>query len=91
VTNSISYLDDVPRSATFTFVTPRIFQGVDVYNGGVAPSTVSLLCAGNPTVTRDVAAGQLLSISTGWSAPCTTVTLGSTNGWDTNFDNLLYR
>jgi subtilisin family serine protease len=91
VTNSISYLDDVLRSATFTFVTPRIFQGVDVYNGGVAPSTVSLLCAGNPTVTRDVAAGQLLSISTGWSAPCTTVTLGSTNGWDTNFDNLLYR
>ena len=52
---------------------------------------VTLSCIGNATVAQPVAAGQLLTIATGWSVACATVTLGSTNGWDTNVDNLIHR
>jgi hypothetical protein len=30
-----------------------------------------------------------VTIQTNWTAPCATVTVSSTNGWDTNFDNLV--
>jgi hypothetical protein len=34
-----------------------------------------------------VASRTTVTISTGWTGTCTSVTVGSTNGWDTNFDN----
>jgi hypothetical protein len=37
-----------------------------------------------------VAAGQVATVTTGWTGTCTTVTVGSSNGWDTNFDDLEY-
>jgi hypothetical protein len=67
-----------------------VLLSVDAYNGGVA-TTVTFACVGNPTRTQDLYAGQLLTIATEWAMPCTTVTVGSSNGWDTNFDNLTYR
>jgi hypothetical protein len=36
-----------------------------------------------------VAPNTLVTISTGWTGTCTSVTIASTNGWDTNFDNLV--
>ena len=30
----------------------------------------------------------LVTVQTHWTAPCGKVTIFSTNGWDTNFDNL---
>src|SRR6185503_15249840 len=37
-----------------------------------------------------VTAGQLLTLSTGWPGTCQNVTVTSSNGWNTNFDNLVY-
>jgi outer membrane protein assembly factor BamB len=45
---------------------------------------------GTPTVRQTLAAGQLTTISTNRSAACTTVTVGSSDGWWTNFDNVTY-
>jgi hypothetical protein len=90
-TNSVSYPNGAPVSASFAFLAPRILQSIDAFNGGGTSSTVTLSCIGNATVAQPVAAGQLLTIATGWSVPCATVTLGSTNGWDTNVDNLIHR
>jgi hypothetical protein len=36
-----------------------------------------------------LASGEIATISTGWPGTCSTVTITSTNGWDTNFDNLV--
>jgi hypothetical protein len=36
-----------------------------------------------------LAARTQTTVVTNWTGTCTTVTLGSTNGWDTNFDNLV--
>jgi hypothetical protein len=77
-------------SQTFTFMTPRRLQSVRVYNGGGVPTTVSLSCVGQTTQAQVIAAGQIATITTGWTGTCTVVTLSSTNGWDTNFDDLVY-
>ena len=37
-----------------------------------------------------VNAGQLSTLTTNWTGTCPTVTVTSSNGWNTNFDNLVY-
>jgi hypothetical protein len=88
-TNSVSFNGRGPTSATFRLLTAQRLVQIDVYNGGASPSTVSLACSGQPTITMNVAARQQVTIATGWVSVCATVTVGSTNGWDTNFDNLV--
>lgn len=88
-TNSISFASNV-SSSSFTFLTPYVLVNLEAYNGGSSASTVTVACAGNPTISQSVAAGQEMTISTNWTASCTTVTLSSSNGWYTNFDNLTY-
>jgi hypothetical protein len=87
-TNSIGFNGAGPTSASFRLVSPRRLVRVDAYNGGTTTSTITIACAGLPTVTTTVSANQLVTIATNWSGTCSSVTLGSTNGWNTNFDNL---
>jgi hypothetical protein len=89
-TNSISFWDGAATSANFTFVAPTGLISLQASNGGTVASTISLSCAGNPTKTQLVDVNQLITISTGWLNPCSVVTIASSNGWDTNFKNLVY-
>ncbi|MEX0616987.1 MAG: PQQ-dependent sugar dehydrogenase [Candidatus Woykebacteria bacterium] len=86
--NSIAFNGAGPTSATFTFVSPKRLLSVDI--SGVSNSTITISCAGNTTITRNVSANLLTTIQTGWNNNCTTVTIGSSNGWDTNFDNFVF-
>jgi len=87
--NSVSYTSAGPTSGSLTFVAPRRLVQLDAYNGGGVASTVSLSCAGQPTVSVQVGTGQVQTIATGWSGTCASLTIGSSNSWDTNFDNLV--
>jgi hypothetical protein len=89
-TQSLTFNGVGPTSASFTFLRPgRVIQ-LEAYNGGSGASEVSLRCADQTTRTATVGAGSLATISTDWSGNCSgPVTLESTNGWDTNFDNLV--
>jgi hypothetical protein len=86
---SISFNGAGATSAPLNFITPRRLLQLDAYNGGPGSSTITLNCAGQPTKQVSVAQGQLMTIPTGWSGTCSTVSIGSSNGWDTNFDNLV--
>jgi hypothetical protein len=88
-TNSISFSGGARTSASFQFLSPRLLQQLDAYNGGTGSSTVSLSCAGNTNLVATLAAGQRATLSTRWTNPCASVTVGSSNGWDTNFDTLV--
>jgi hypothetical protein len=88
-TQSVGFNGSGPTSAMFSFVTPRRLVQVDAFNGGSDASSVSLSCAGQPTVTVSVGVNQLRTIATNWSAPCSPVTVGSSNGWNTNFDSVV--
>jgi hypothetical protein len=88
-TQSVAFNGSGPTSASFTVLAAQRLDQLDAYNGGATPSTVSLSCAGQPSRTWTVAANQLVSLPTTWSGTCSTVTVSSSNGWDTNFDNLV--
>jgi hypothetical protein len=88
-TQSVSFNGGSLTSAGVTFISPRRLIQLDAYNGGSTPSTITLACNGQPTMTALVAGNTLATIPTNWSTACTTLTLSSTNGWFTNFDNLL--
>jgi hypothetical protein len=88
-TNSVGYNGAGPTSATFRIMTAQRLVRVDAYNGGSGTTTITLACAGQPTVTRTLGAGQQATVSTNWTAACSVVTVGSSNGWDTNFDNVV--
>jgi hypothetical protein len=86
---SISFEGGGVTSRTFAFVTARRLESLRAYNGGGAATTVTVACNGQ-TKTQAVPAGQAATLSTGFAAACTTVTLTSSNGWDTNFDDLVH-
>jgi hypothetical protein len=89
-TKSVSFNGDGITSRTFTFVTPRRLVSIKVYNGGVGSTTISLGCSGQPTKTQSVPAGQETVIATNWIGTCATVTVGSSNGWNSNFDDIAH-
>ncbi len=88
-TNSISFNGAGPTSGTFTFLKPSLLTALDADNGGQNSTTVTLSCPGQTDKVATIAPGQSTTISTRWTAKCVSVTIRSTNGWDTNFDNLL--
>ena len=88
-TNSVSFTSS-GVSASFRFITPRRVVSVKAFNGGATTSTVTLACAGNPSTTTAVAPNQLVTITTAWSTTCSVVTVGSSIGWDTNFDDITH-
>ena len=88
-TNSISFNGAGPTSATLRFMNAQRLVQLDAFNGGSGASTITLSCAGQATVSISVPAGQLRTLSTGWTGTCTSLTIGSSNGWDTNFDNMV--
>lgn len=90
-TNSIGFNGAGPTSATFRLVVPRRLVRLDAYNGGPSSSSVTLQCDAQPLLQVVVAAGQLATIATNWTVgTCSVIRLGSTNGWNTNFDNLVF-
>lgn len=85
-TNSISFNGNAAQK-TFVFQTASVLESVNA--GGISQSTITLSCAGNAPKQQVVPANTLVTIVTGWTTPCTTVTVSSTNGWDTNFDDFV--
>jgi hypothetical protein len=88
-TKSVSFNGGGSTSKSFRLVTPRKLVRLQAYNGGDTTTTVTLACAGQPTRTTAISAGQLVTITTNWTGTCSTVTVSSSNGWDTNFDNIV--
>ena len=85
--NSVSFNGDGLTGADIRFVSPHGLQQLDADNGGKSDSIVTLSCDGQAAVQTTVPVGQIVTIQTGWTAPCTTVSFTSSNGWYTNFAN----
>ena len=77
-------------SKTFTFVTPRKVVSVLVHTDIGSSSTITLNCPGNFLVSQVVGSNALVTITTNWTNNCTgAVTVGSSAGGDSEFDNLV--
>jgi hypothetical protein len=88
-TNSVRFNGPGYTNDSITFVTPKRLVRLTVFNGGSVSSTVSAACDGQSKVQITVTPNQQTTLVTSWSGTCTTVSIGSSNGWDTTFDNLV--
>jgi phosphodiesterase/alkaline phosphatase D-like protein len=87
-TKSIAFANSWTTTAPMTFVNPIRILRLEAYNGGDSTTTVTVTCPTQATVQVAVPAGQVRTIATGWAQACSSATIGSSNSWSTNFDNI---
>ena len=88
-TKSVSFENGSISSASFRLITPKRLVSLQAYNGDTTAATVTISCDGQPMTRVTLAARQLATIATNWTSTCSTVTISTSNSWDTNFDNLV--
>jgi hypothetical protein len=89
-TFNLSLVDAKTKTAAFRFYWPRIFVGVDVYNGGPSEATVTLRSPEIREISFTIRPGELRRLRTGWRDASTSVVLDLKNGEGLRFDNLAY-
>jgi hypothetical protein len=82
--------DPTPGKLDFTFHFPRIFAGIDAYNGGSSDATVTIRSENLLDVVVSIRPGELRRIRTLWKATSSQVTLELQHGENLRFDNLAY-
>ncbi len=82
--------DPTRTKLAFRFSSPRIFAGIDVYNGDTANATLIFHSASEPTVDITLRPGDLRRIRTAWKVPSAEISVGLKNGEALRFDNLAY-
>ena len=88
---NLALADPAASSVQFQFWSPRIFVGVDVYNGGTAEATVTVHSPEIREVTFTIKPGELRRLRTAWRDPSSSVIFDLKNGKGLQFDNLAYR
>jgi hypothetical protein len=88
-TKSVSFNGPSRTSGVFTFMTPRRLISIQAYNGGNTATNLTFSCLGQTTRQVTLAAGQIATVDIGWTGPCSNVTITSSNGYFTNFDNMV--
>jgi hypothetical protein len=74
----------------FSFYAPRVFAGIDVYNGGDRETSVAVASEGMNAVTVVVKPGELRRVRTGWVLASSRVKVSVANGEGVRFDNLAW-
>jgi hypothetical protein len=78
------------QHAEFAFHSPRIFAGIDVYNGNGSETSVAIRSEGVPEISFTLKPGELRRVRTSWQQATSRVTLAWKNGASLRFDNLAY-
>jgi hypothetical protein len=86
----LALADPAARSAEFRFSAPRIFVGIDVYNGGQDEATITVRSPEQREQIITLHAGELRRIRTGWTETSSRVEFEFRNAAPLHFDNLAY-
>jgi len=89
-TFNLALADAKAKTAEFRFHWPRVFVGVDVYNGGSADATVTIHSPEIRELSFTIKPGQLQRLRTGWRDASSSVIFEFKNGESLRFDNLAY-
>ncbi len=79
-----------PGPREIAFPSPRVFVGIDVYNGGPAEAVISIRSGSEPDVASTLQPGELRRIRTAWKEPSPRVVIDLQRGEGMRFDNLAY-
>ena len=90
-TFNLSLADPSSTTAEFAFYAPRIFVGVDAYNGGSADATVAVHSPEIREMSFTIKPGELRRLRTEWRDPSSKVVFDLKNGEGLQFDNLAWR
>lgn len=82
--------DPKAESAEFQFYSPRVFAGVDVYNGGDSDATVTVRSPEAREISFVIKPKELRRLRTQWRDPSSGVVFEMKNGQGLRFDNLAY-
>jgi hypothetical protein len=89
-TFNLALADPKATAAEFHFYWPRVFVGVDVYNGGASEATLTVHAPEIREVSFTIKPGQVQRIRTGWRDAASSVIFEVKNGDHLRFDNLAY-
>jgi len=87
-TFNLAIADPKSPTADFRFYSPRIFVGVDAYNGGPSDATVTFSSPEMREMSFTIKPGTMQRLRTGWRDTSSIVTLQLRNGEGMRFDNL---
>ncbi|ATB39160.1 hypothetical protein CYFUS_004601 [Cystobacter fuscus] len=86
-TKSISFNGGGVNQGELSIYGERTVVGLDAFTWDTG-ATLTLSCFNQPTRTFTLTPGQVTHVVTNWQGTCSSVTLATSNGWDTNFDNI---
>jgi hypothetical protein len=89
-TFNLALTDPKAETAEFYFYSPRLFAGVDVYNGGSSDATLTIHTPNIREMSFTLKPGELGRIRTGWRDASTCVIFDFKNGDGLLFDNFAY-
>jgi hypothetical protein len=89
-TFNLALADPGAKSAEFRFYSPRLFIGVDAYNGGSSDAVLTIHSPNIREISFTLKPGELRRIRTGWRDPSSAVIFDMKNGEGLHFDNLAY-
>jgi hypothetical protein len=89
-TFNLALVDAKSAHGGFRFPQPRIFVGVDAYNGGPSEATISIHSPEAREVSFAIKPGQTQRLRTNWRDASTRVLFELKNGEGLRFDNLAY-
>jgi len=89
-TFNLAIADPGAPAADFRFYSPRIFVGVDAYNGASSDATVTISSPEIREISFIIKPGTMQRLRTGWRDTSTSVTFQLRNGEGMRFDNLAY-
>ena len=91
-TKSVSFNGNINLAqGSFRLLVPGHLESFQVFNGGTVVSTVTANCGTLPLVTAPIQPGASpVTIQTNWSGDCRDISMASSNGWQTNFDNMVF-
>jgi hypothetical protein len=89
-TFNLALADAKATTAQFRFDWPRIFVGVDAYNGGTSDATITVHSPEIREMSVTIKPGQTQRFRTGWRDPSSSVLFDLKNGEGLRFDNLAY-
>ena len=82
--------DPAEERLELRFHSPRILDGIDVYNGGASEATITIRSENASAVAATLRPGELRRIRTSWKDTASVVTIELKNGNGIRFDNLAY-
>jgi len=90
-TFNLALSDPKASSAEFRFYWPRVFAGIEVYNGGASEAVVTVRSPGIREMLFTVKPGQTRRVRTEWRDTSSKVVFDFKNSEGLRFDNLAWR